>query len=160
MTRFKCDYPQCGRVLERETDKGFSCSSCGHGAMREMPIRNTCYYCGAPIYDNVDPDSVTQCWKCTDDRVGVIGRGEKEKGVEFVSTADMLEKASKEKTNWGEKLAEARKRKGWPQSLLALKLGVTQPFVSSMERGINPLTSAAYDWVRENELSEPIQGIG
>ncbi len=36
------------------------------------------------------------------------------------------------------KLAAWRKKRGWTQARLAAELGVTQPYVSTMERGVDP----------------------
>lgn len=42
----------------------------------------------------------------------------------------------------GEALLEARKRKGWEQELAAAKLGVSQPYLSLLERGARRVSAA------------------
>lgn len=52
------------------------------------------------------------------------------------------------------RLVAWRKKMGWTQTQLAEKLGVTQPYVSSMERAVDPAVPNTSVMARIFELSE------
>lgn len=52
------------------------------------------------------------------------------------------------------RLVAWRKKMGWTQTQLAEKLGVTQPYVSSMERAVDPAVPNTSIMGRIFELSE------
>ncbi len=67
MTRFECDYTNCNRVLYKDKERSFRCTSCGHGTMRAVYPKAYCCNatCKTPIYDNVDPTRDIICAHCT-----------------------------------------------------------------------------------------------
>lgn len=52
------------------------------------------------------------------------------------------------------RLVAWRKKMGWTQTQLAEKLGVTQPYVSSMERAVDPAVPNTSVMARIFELSD------
>lgn len=67
MTLFKCDYYNCNRVLHKDEEKSFPCTSCGHGTMKIIKPKAYCAVmeCRAPIYENIDPGRDIICSDCT-----------------------------------------------------------------------------------------------
>jgi hypothetical protein len=58
-----CDY--CRRTVTGKSRESISCTSCGHGRMKEVKPKNWCSICGEPQYDNVsEPPVRVECDLC------------------------------------------------------------------------------------------------
>ena len=117
--------------------------------MRPQKPKTFCSECGAPIYDNPDPNRDVVCPNCSSNRVDAVIVLEKKIKTDFKDTKDFNEKVemfdvqSKRKYHAGKKLREIRKAKGWSQKILALELDCSQRHLKRMEKGYIALNKAA-----------------
>lgn len=100
MNRFQCSFKNCERILDKEGNKSFKCTACGHGTMGLIKPRAYCETCKKSIYANIDlrPDEKSRegyyliCDDCTVEKVEYIAGLEKQLHTEFIDTEDMKEK--------------------------------------------------------------------
>ena len=95
--RFKCDYPNCKRILMSEETKPFNCTACGHGVMNLEKPKAYCCKCGAPIFFNVDPTRDVVCGRCTSEKVEAVKELEEEFGAEIRELKKRFRKVKKKK---------------------------------------------------------------
>jgi len=123
------------------------------GVMRPQKPKTFCSECGAPIYDNPDPNRDVVCPNCSSNKVGAVNVLEKKIKTDFKDTKDFNEKVemfdvqSKRKYHVGTKLREIRKAKGLSQKILALQLGCSERHLRRMEQGYIALNKAALSFL-------------
>jgi len=155
LVRMRCSDEHCRRILYRENAKPFRCTACGHGELCEQVPKAQCCICGGPIFDNVNSKCEVVCWLCVAKKVEGIGCEEPGRQVEFKDTRDWTWHGLKPdgRLTLGERLRKARKEKGWTQTLLAGRLGISRRSVVRMETGLSILPQNALDFI---EMHAPI----
>lgn len=177
MNRFMCDYQHCKRILNREGNKTFPCSMCGHGKMKPVKPKAHCKLCRKPVYANIDlrPDKKSKegyfliCDSCTMAKIQGVQDMERELRTDFKDIADANEKVAYYNTKveeagelnispakikvmgLGDRLKAIRKKLGLNQEQLAEHFNFTRRSVINYEKSSRQIPEDIKEWVKTAE---------
>ena len=177
MNKFVCTFINCNRILNKEGNKPFKCTSCGQGTMKPVKQKVHCKECGEAVYDNIDlcPDEKSKegyyliCGRCTIEMTEYIAEKERRLHTKFIDTEDMKEKEAycdarileAEEQNLpitkvkvkslGDRLRTIRKKLGWNQEQLAEQINLTRRSIINYEKSSRQMPEDIKEWVKTAE---------